>query len=160
MDVVPVCVPLVGDAFDFDPERLRAALTDRTRAVIVNTPANPSGKIFTRADLEALAEVLSGTDVFVFTDEVYEHMCFDGRTHLSPAAVPALADRTLTIGGYSKTFSVTGWRIGYLAGPARAPARRYDLRIRGPPTWISQHAPRRPIYSKAVTKFSLAVADR
>lgn len=119
MDVVPVCVPLVGDSFEFDPDRLRAALTDRTRAVIVNTPANPSGKIFTREDLEALAAVLAGTDVFVFTDEVYEHMCFDGRTHLSPAAVPALADRTLTIGGYSKTFSITGWRIGYLAGPAR-----------------------------------------
>ena len=118
MDVTPVCVPLVGDQFDFDPESLRAALTDRTRAVIVNTPANPSGKIFTRADLDALAEVLAGTDVFVFTDEVYEHMCFDGREHLSPAAVPALADRTLTIGGYSKTFSITGWRIGYLAGPA------------------------------------------
>ena len=118
LEVVPICVPLVGESFDFDPDRLRAALTNRTRAVIVNTPANPSGKIFTREDLEALAEVVAGTDLIVFTDEVYEHMCFDGRKHLSPAAVPALAERTLTIGGYSKTFSITGWRIGYLAGPA------------------------------------------
>lgn len=118
LDAVPVCVPLVGDDFDFDPEALRAAITDRTRAVMVNTPANPSGKIFTRADLEALAAVVAGTDIIVFTDEVYEHMCFDGREHLSPAAVPALADRTLTIGSYSKTFSITGWRVGYLCGPA------------------------------------------
>ncbi|MEM7201376.1 MAG: aminotransferase class I/II-fold pyridoxal phosphate-dependent enzyme [Planctomycetota bacterium] len=118
LGVQPVCVPLRGAAFDFDPEALRAALTPRTRAVMVNTPANPSGKVFTPADLDALAAVLADTDVMVFTDEVYEYMCFDGRRHVSPATVPALADRTLTFGGFSKTFSITGWRIGYLAGPA------------------------------------------
>ena len=119
LGVEPVCVPLRGADFAFDPEALRAAMTPRTRAVMVNTPGNPSGKVFTVADLEALAEVLDGTDVLVFTDEVYEYMCFDGREHVSPASVPALADRTLTLGGFSKTFSITGWRIGYLAGPAR-----------------------------------------
>ena len=118
LGVVPVCVRLRAPDFAFDPEALRRALSRRTRAVMVNTPANPSGKVFTRGDLEALAGVLAGTDVLVFTDEVYEYMCFDGRTHVSPAAVPGLAARTLTIGGFSKTFSITGWRIGYLAGPA------------------------------------------
>lgn len=118
LDVVPVCVPLVGKDFDFDPAALRAAITPKTRAVMLNTPANPSGKIFTREDLNAVAEALEGTAILAFTDEVYEYMCFDGRKHLSPAAVPGLADRTLTIGGFSKTFSITGWRIGYLAGPA------------------------------------------
>lgn len=117
LDVVPVCVPLQGPDFDFDPERLRAALTPRTRAVVVNTPANPSGKIWTRADLDALGEVLAGTGVVVFTDEVYEYMCFDGRRHVSPGAVPSLAGRTLTISSFSKTFSITGWRVGYVAGP-------------------------------------------
>ena len=118
LGVVPVCVPLVGEDFAFDPEGLRAALTPRTRAVMVNTPANPSGKYFGGDDLAALATVLEGTGVLVFTDEVYEYMCFDGRQHVSPATVAGLAERTLTIGGFSKTFSITGWRIGYLAGPA------------------------------------------
>ncbi len=118
LDVVPVCVRLAGPDFAFDPDALRAVLSPRTRAVMVNTPANPSGKVFTRQDLDALARVLRGTDVRVFTEEVYEYMCYDGRRHVSPAALPGLAARTLTIGGFSKTFSITGWRIGYLAGPA------------------------------------------
>lgn len=115
---VPVCVSLVGDDFAFDPDRLRHAITKQTRAIMVNTPANPSGKVFTPEDLTALAEVLSGTDVLVFTDEVYEHMCFDGLRHISPATVAGLTDRTLTISSFSKTYSITGWRVGYLAGPA------------------------------------------
>lgn len=117
LDVRPVCVPLAGAGFAFDPERLRAALTRKTRAVMVNTPGNPSGKVFSEAELRALAEVLAPTDVLVFTDEVYEYMCFDGRRHRSPATVPGLAERTLTMSSFSKTFSITGWRIGYLAGP-------------------------------------------
>ena len=118
LGAVPVCVPLRGAEFEFDADALRAALTPRTRAVMVNTPANPSGKVFSREDLEAMAAVLDGSDVLVFTDEVYEYMCFDGRQHLSPAAVPGLSERALTISSFSKTFSITGWRIGYLAGPA------------------------------------------
>jgi aminotransferase len=114
---VPVCVQLQGAEFDFDPDRLRAAITPRTRAIILNSPGNPTGKMFGREDLEAVAEVLKGTDVLVFTDEVYEYMCFDGREHISPATVAGLEDRTLTIGSFSKTYSITGWRIGYLAGP-------------------------------------------
>lgn len=115
---VPVCVPLGPDDFEFDPDRLRAALTDRTRAVVLNTPANPSGKIFSAADLAAVSAILASTDVLVFTDEVYEFMCFDGRKHISPATVPGLENRCLTLGGFSKTYSITGWRVGYVAGPA------------------------------------------
>ncbi|MHC5070488.1 MAG: pyridoxal phosphate-dependent aminotransferase [Planctomycetota bacterium] len=114
---VPVCVSLVGDDFAFDPDRLRAAITSRTRAVMVNTPANPTGKVFTGDDLTALSDVLAGTDVLVLTDEVYEHMCYDGLRHVSPATVAGLANRTLTISSFSKTYSITGWRVGFLAGP-------------------------------------------
>jgi aminotransferase len=114
---VPVPVALDRDTLAFDPAALRAVLGKRTRAVVVNTPGNPSGKVWTRAELEQLAEALDGTDVLVLTDEVYEYMCFDGRAHLSPAAVPGLAERTLTMNSFSKTFSVTGWRVGFLAGP-------------------------------------------
>ncbi len=113
----PVCVPLRGPDFGLDIDRLRAALSARTRAVVINTPGNPSGKIFTRAELQEIAAVLSGTRALVFTDEVYEYMCFDGARHVSPATIAGLSDRTLTIGSFSKTFSITGWRIGYLAGP-------------------------------------------
>lgn len=117
MGAVPRAVKLVPDTLALDVAAVKKAITSKTRAIVVNTPANPSGKVFTRAELEALAGVLSGTRILVFTDEVYEHMCFDGRKHVSPGTVPGLAERTLTIGGYSKTFSITGWRIGYVAGP-------------------------------------------
>jgi aminotransferase len=111
-------VPLECSTLAFDAAALRKALTKRTRAVVVNTPGNPSGKVWTRAELDALGAVLDGTDIVVLTDEVYEYMCFDGRCHVSPATVPSLRDRTLTLNSFSKTFSVTGWRIGFVAGPA------------------------------------------
>jgi aminotransferase len=114
---VPVAVALDQETQAFDPARLRKVLGKRTRAVLINTPGNPSGKVWTRAELEQLGAVLDGSDVVVLTDEVYEYMCFDGRRHVSPAAVPALADRTLTMNSFSKTFSITGWRIGFVAGP-------------------------------------------
>ncbi|MEO6597341.1 MAG: pyridoxal phosphate-dependent aminotransferase [Planctomycetota bacterium] len=114
----PVAVPLDRETLAFDADALRAALSKRTRAIVVNTPGNPSGKVWTREELEQLGNVLDGTDVLVLTDEVYEYMCFDGRSHVSPATVPGLAERTLTMNSFSKTFSVTGWRIGFLAGPA------------------------------------------
>ena len=117
MGAVPKSVKLAGVELALDLAALKKAITQKTRAIVVNTPANPSGKVFTRAELETIAGVLDGTNILVFTDEVYEHMCFDGRKHVSPGAVPGLAARTLTIGGYSKTFSITGWRIGYVAGP-------------------------------------------
>ncbi|MEO6030030.1 MAG: aminotransferase class I/II-fold pyridoxal phosphate-dependent enzyme [Candidatus Binatia bacterium] len=114
-----VSVALTPTDFGLDLAALRAALTPRTRAIVINTPGNPSGKVFTVAELEAIAGLLDGTRILVLTDEVYEYMCFDGRRHVSPATIPGLAARTLTLGSFSKTFSITGWRIGYLAGPAR-----------------------------------------
>ena len=119
MKVVPVVVPLEGATFALDADRLRAAITPRTRAIIINSPSNPSGKVFSRIELEALAAVAIEFDLFVFTDEMYEYFIYDGGHHLSIAALPGMAERTITISGFSKTFSVTGWRLGYLAADAR-----------------------------------------
>ena len=111
----PVPVPLAAPDWSLDLDALRAAITPRTRALILNTPSNPSGKIFTRAESEALAALALEHDIFVFTDEIYEYFLFDGQQHLSLATLPGMAERTITISGLSKTFSITGWRIGYLA---------------------------------------------
>ena len=116
LGAVPVPVALAPDG-TLDTAALGRALGPRTRAVVVNTPCNPSGKVFTHGELRALAAALEPTRAIVLTDEVYEYMCFDGRRHVSPATVDGLRERTVTIGGFSKTFSITGWRIGYLAGP-------------------------------------------
>lgn len=109
---------LEGDRWVFDPEDFRKAITPKTRFALVNTPGNPSGKVFTREELETISEILAPTNTMLVTDEIYEYMVFDGRKHLSPATLPSLRDRTITIGGYSKTFSITGWRIGYAVAPA------------------------------------------
>ena len=113
-----VCVPLEPGTGALDLDRLRAAIGPRTRAVMINTPVNPSGKVFTTEELDSIGRVLDGTNVFVFTDEVYEYMVFDGRAHVPPASIPSLAARTITMNSFSKTYSITGWRIGFMAGPA------------------------------------------
>lgn len=112
---VPVAVPLDAPEWHLDVARLRAAITPRTRAILVNTPSNPCGKVFSRAELEAIAELAIEHDLFVFTDEIYEHFLYDGRCHISIATLPGMFQRTITISGLSKTFSITGWRVGYLA---------------------------------------------
>jgi aminotransferase len=117
LGAVPVAVPLRTDDLALDTAAVARALSPRTRAIVLNTPVNPSGKIFTRDELRALAAVLAPTDVVVLTDEVYEYLTYDGRRHVSPASVEGLAGRTVTIGSFSKTFSITGWRVGYLAAP-------------------------------------------
>jgi aminotransferase len=117
LGLVPVSVPATGEALALDPGALARAIGPRTRGLVLNTPGNPSGRVLARAELEAVAGVLDGTDVAVVTDEVYEYLCYDGRRHCSPGTVPGLAGRTVTLGGFSKTFSVTGWRVGYVAGP-------------------------------------------
>jgi len=119
MRAVPVVVPLGGPRFALDADRLRAAITPRTRAIIINSPSNPSGKVFSRSELKALAEVAIEHDLFVFTDEMYEYFIYDGARHISIATLPGMAERTITISGFSKTFSVTGWRLGYLAASER-----------------------------------------
>jgi len=113
--IQPVIVSLLAPGWQLDLDALRSAITPRTRAIIVNTPSNPSGKIFTQAECEALANIAIEHDLFVFTDEIYEYFLFDGNRHISLATLPGMAERTITISGLSKTFSITGWRIGYLA---------------------------------------------
>ena len=117
--VTPVIVPMPAPHWELDMDRLRSAVTPRTRAIILNSPSNPSGKVFNQSELEQLAAFAIEHDLFVFTDEMYEYFIYDGAHHLSIAALPGMAERTITISGFSKTFSVTGWRLGYLAADAR-----------------------------------------
>jgi aminotransferase len=117
--VVPVVVALDGEAWGLDLAAVRAAITPKTRAVMVNTPSNPAGKVFTRRELEGLAEIAEEFDLFVFTDEIYEHFLYGGAEHVSPAMIKGMRERTILMSGFSKTFSVTGWRVGYLIADAK-----------------------------------------
>jgi aminotransferase len=109
----PVIVKMQTPDWTFAATALDQAVTPRTKAIIVNSPGNPSGRVFMREELEIIASFACRHDLFVFADEIYEYFLYDGRSHLSIATLPNMAERTVTIGGYSKTFSVTGWRIGY-----------------------------------------------
>ena len=103
----------------FSVEDLDRAVTSRTKAIIVNTPANPSGKVFSREELEDIAGIAVKHDLFILTDEIYEYFLYDDRKHISPGSLEQIADRTITISGPSKTYSITGWRIGYSVSDAR-----------------------------------------
>ncbi|NED94333.1 pyridoxal phosphate-dependent aminotransferase [Phytoactinopolyspora alkaliphila] len=111
-------VRLRAPDFRFDDDELRAAFTDRTRVVLLNSPHNPTGKVFSRAELELVARLAVEHDAVVVTDEVYEHLAFDARPHIPMTTLPGMAERTVTISSAGKTFSVTGWKIGWLHGPA------------------------------------------
>jgi aminotransferase len=119
MRVNPVIVPLAAPDWTLDTDALKAAITPRTRAILVNTPANPSGKIFTRPELEAVAEACRVHDLFLFTDEIYEYFLYDGAEHICPATLDGMRERTIVMSGFSKTFSVTGWRLGYVTADAQ-----------------------------------------
>lgn len=108
-----VPVALAGEDFRLDTDALRRAITPKTRVIVVNTPSNPAGKVFTRAELESIAALAIQHDLFVFTDEIYEYFLFDGREHISIATLPGMRERTVTISGFSKVYSITGWRVGY-----------------------------------------------
>ncbi|HVL89467.1 MAG TPA: aminotransferase class I/II-fold pyridoxal phosphate-dependent enzyme [Actinomycetota bacterium] len=110
---VPRYVTLHEPDWTFDEAELAAAFNERTRAIIVNTPNNPTGKVFSREELQFIASLCQKWDVICFTDEIYEHMVYDGREHIPPMTVPGLEDRSVTINAMSKTYSVTGWRIGW-----------------------------------------------
>jgi methionine transaminase len=115
---VPVFLTLRHPTYAVDWDDLRRALTPKTRLLVLNTPHNPTGSVLDAADLRQLAAVLDGSRVLVVSDEVYEHLVFDGRRHESLASVPSLAARTAVIGSFGKTFHTTGWKIGYVAAPA------------------------------------------
>jgi len=117
--IQPRVVPLAMHSWEIDFDALNAAITPRTRAIIVNSPSNPCGKVFTHAEFEKIAILAEEHDLFLLTDEIYEYFLFDGAAHISPASLPGMAERTITISGLSKTFSITGWRIGYLAADKR-----------------------------------------
>lgn len=119
MRVGAVPVSLGAPDWALDVSALRRAITPRTRGIIVNSPSNPCGKVFSRAELEAVAALAIEHDLFVITDEIYEYFVFDGARHISPATLPGMAERTISISGLSKTFSITGWRVGYLAADRR-----------------------------------------
>jgi len=116
-------VTLRGDEWTFDPGELRAAFGERTKAVVVNTPANPCGKVFTRDELETIAGLCREHDALAITDEIYEYILYDGREHVSIASLPGMRERTITISGFSKTYNMTGWRLGYAVAPAELAAR-------------------------------------
>ena len=115
---VPVLLaPDTEGRYVFDPADLRAAVSERTKLILLNTPHNPTGKVFTVDELATIAEVALERDLIVVTDEVYEHLLFDGRRHVPISTLPSMADRTLTISSGGKTFHTTGWKIGWMTGP-------------------------------------------
>jgi aspartate/methionine/tyrosine aminotransferase len=113
----PRFVKLRPPDWSFDPDELEKAFSKRTRAVIVNTPNNPTGKVFERGELERIAELCHRFDCVAVTDEIYEHLVYDGARHIPMATLPGMRERTVTINGMSKTYSVTGWRVGWAIAP-------------------------------------------
>jgi len=119
VEAVPKFVSLERPDWNLSFDDLEQAITNRTKAIVVNSPGNPSGKVFTVQELEGIADLARRHDLFIFTDEIYEYFVYDNRTHVSIASIPHMADRTITISGYSKTFSITGWRIGHAVAAPR-----------------------------------------
>jgi aminotransferase len=145
----PAFVPLEPPDFTFDPDRLRRAVSPRTKAVIFNSPNNPSGKVFSRAELQTIADVCLQHDLLAITDEIYEHIVFDGLGHTPIATLPGMAERTVTISGISKSYSVTGWRVGYAVAP-----EALSVGIRRAHDFVTVGAPH-PLQEAAVTALRL-----
>lgn len=140
---VPRFVRLREPDWSFDPAELAAAFNSRTRAIIVNTPNNPTGKVFTRAELETIAELCRQWDVVCITDEIYEHILYDGTEHIGMATLDGMRDRTVTISGLSKTWSLTGWRIGWCLAPpdlTQAIRKVHDFLTVGAPAPLQEAA--------------------
>jgi aspartate aminotransferase len=115
---IPVPVSLPGERnFQITADLIRAQITPNTKAIMINTPNNPTGRVLTPAELAAVAEVALEADLYVIADEIYEKLVFDGRSHISIGALPGMAERTLTVNGMSKAYAMTGWRLGWLVGP-------------------------------------------
>lgn len=115
---VPVAMRIDGDGYSVPWDAVAAAVSPRTRMIVVNSPHNPTGSILRAADLDALAAIVAGTDILVLSDEVYEHMVYDGEQHASVARDPRLAERAFVVSSFGKTYHVTGWKVGYVAAPA------------------------------------------
>ena len=138
---VPRYVSL-GDDFSIDEEAWKSTFSKKSRAIIINTPNNPTGKVFSQKELAFIADLCIDHNVIAITDEIYEHILYDGKKHLSIGSLDGMHDRTITIGSFSKTYSVTGWRVGYAlaAGPLTARIRKiHDFLTVGAPAPL-QHA--------------------
>jgi aminotransferase len=139
----PVYVKLHAPDWRYDPAELRAAFSPRTKGIIVNTPHNPTGKVFTRDELLEIGALCGEFDALIFTDEIYEHIVYDGYQHVYPMALPDLRERTVMISGLSKTFSITGWRIGYAIAPPEITAairKVHDFLTVGAPAPLQEGA--------------------
>ncbi len=139
---VPRYVALREPDWTFDEAELRAAFTERTRGIVVNTPNNPTGKVFSRGELEVIAELCQRHGVVAFTDEIYEHITYDSAVHVPIATIPGMEDRTVTVSALSKTYAVTGWRVGWAVAPAElidGIRKVHDFLTVGAPTPL-QHA--------------------
>jgi aspartate/methionine/tyrosine aminotransferase len=145
----PVFVPLEPPDFSFDPERLARAVGPKTRAIILNSPNNPTGKVFSRAELETIAALCLKHNLLAITDEIYEHIIYDGLGHTPIATLPGMAERTITISGISKSYSVTGWRIGWAIAPPEQ-----SVGIRRAHDFVTVGAPH-PLQEAAVTALNL-----
>ncbi len=129
-DARPVSVALESPDFRLDGAKLAAAVTPRTKAMILNTPHNPSGRVFDEEEIAAVIDVVTKNDLVLITDEIYDRILYDGREHVSPGGLEPLKERTITIGGFGKTYAVTGWRLGYAIAPthlARAVKPAHDF---------------------------------
>jgi len=113
----PRFVALEAPDYALDLDKLRAAFNNRTKAIVINTPHNPTGRVFTREELEGVARLCQEFNVVVITDEIYDRIIYDGREHIPMATLPGMAERTITVGGFSKTFAITGWRLAYVCAP-------------------------------------------
>ena len=119
VDAVPVYVALSPPDWKLHIQDIEASITPNTKGIIINTPSNPCGKVFTGEEIQEIADLSVRHEIFVLTDEIYEYFVYDGRNHISPGSLELISDTTITISGYSKTFSVTGWRVGYAACHAK-----------------------------------------
>lgn len=117
-ECTPKFVTMKAPDWKIDLDALEKAITPRTRAIVACTPSNPCGKVWTREEISAVGTICEKHDLLLITDEIYEYIVYDGRKHVTPATVDGLRDRTIAMGGFSKTFSITGWRIGYLVAPS------------------------------------------
>jgi aminotransferase len=134
--------PTAAD-WSYDPAELRAAFSPRTKGIIVNTPHNPTGKVFTRAELTEIGALCQEFDALIYTDEIYEHIVYGDAEHVYPVTLPGLRERTVMISGLSKTFSITGWRIGYAIAPPEITAairKVHDFLTVGAPAPLQEGA--------------------
>ena len=145
-------VPLEEPGFKIEEEKLKEAFSRKTKAVIINTPHNPTGRVFTRHELELIRDLCTDYDAFAITDEIYEHILYDDRKHISIASLDGMDNRTITISGFSKTYSATGWRVGYVIAP-----KKLTLAVRKVHDFLTVCAPT-PLQEACITALKLPLS--